>query len=176
MRWPVIILSFFVVAVVETGCANYVKLLSVAPELLVILIVYFALNSTREVAMTCGIIGGILKVSCYGVHPFILLIYASIGFIIGSFKEALNRQLPLAQALLSFTAVLYSGILYNILLSSMGFSYFRAIFLICVPTAFYTALLTPIMFKAFHIVIPSGEIEYKEIVFKKKVFEGRRPQ
>ncbi len=176
MSWMSIILSLSVVSIIEAAFHNYVKLLGVSPELLLVGVLYFALNSDRERGAVSGLIGGILKIAVSGAHPLVLLIYASIGYAAGFYKEALYRQLFSAQMILALAAVICSNIVYDFVISSMGLPYYKTIFFIAIPSAFYTAALAPVIFMAFETVLPPREIEYKEIIFKKRVFEGRRPQ
>lgn len=176
MSWISVILSLSVISVLEAAFHNYIRLLGVSPELLLVGVLYFALNSDRETGAACGLIGGILKMVVSGAHPLVLVIYASIGFAAGFYKEALYKQLFSAQMILAFAAVICSNIIYGLLISSMGLPYYKTIFFVAIPSALYTSVLAPLMFMAFETVLPPREIEYKEIIFKKRVFEGRRPQ
>lgn len=176
MSWLSIFISLIVISVFEVASYNYIKLFGVGPELLLLGILYLGLNSTKEKAAVCGLIGGILKMAISGMHPFVLIIYTSVGFCAGFFKEAVYKELPLARVILSFITVIYSAILYNFLISSLGFPYYKALFFLSVPSAIYTSALAPLIFIALEFLIPPREIEYKEIIFKKRVFEGGRPE
>jgi hypothetical protein len=92
------------------------------------------------------------------------------------YKEALYRNLASAQMILAAIAVLFTSIVYDIVISLKGFPYYKAVIFLSVPAAAYTAVLAPVIFKALESVIPPVELDYREIVFKKKVYEGRRPQ
>jgi len=176
MRWPQIITALIIISVIEAAGRVYVKLLGVSPELVLIGILFFALNSNKEKGAVCGFIGGLLEMVFSGVHPPILILYGSIGYAAGLCKEALYRHLASAQMIITAIAVMVSALIYGILISSTGFPYYKAVFFIVIPAAIYTSLLSPVIFRVLEFLMPSIETDYKEIVFKKKVFEGRRPQ
>jgi len=176
MRWPNIIITLIIISIIEAGSHDYIKVLGASPELLLIGVLFFSLNSNKERGAVCGFIGGLLEMAFSGLHPSILILYGSIGYAAGLYKETLYRHLASAQMLVTAIAVLYSTLIYGILISSIGFPYYKAVLFLIVPAAIYTSLLAPVIFRVLEFFIPSIETDYKEIVFKKKVFEGRRPQ
>lgn len=176
MRWPQIITALIIISVLEAAGHNYVKLLGVSPELVLIGVLFFALNSNKEKGAVCGFIGGFLEMIFSGIHPLILILYGSIGYAAGLYKEALYRHLASAQMIITAIAVMASALIYGILISSNGFPYYKAVFFLTIPAVIYTSLLSPAIFRVLEFLMPSIEMDYKEIVFKKKVFEGRRPQ
>lgn len=176
MSWFSIVLSLAIISVLEAASYNYVRFFGVGPELVLLGIIYFSLNSSKEAGVVCGFIGGIFKIAFSGMHPLILMVYVSIGFVAGLFKEALYKQLPSAQIIISFVSVLSSSIIYNTLISSRGFPYYKTLFFLSVPAAVYTSLLAPVLFWILDVVVPMREFDYKEIVFKKRAFDERRPQ
>jgi len=176
MRWPQIITALIIISVLEAAGRNYVKLLGVSPELVLIGVLFFALNSSKEKGAVCGFIGGLLEMAFSGAHPLILILYGSIGYAAGLYKEALYRHLASAQMIITAIAVTACALIYDILISSTGFPYYKAVFFLTIPAVIYTSLLSPVIFRALEFFMPSIETDYKEIVFKKKVFEGRHPQ
>lgn len=176
MRWPSVFISLIVISIIEAASYNYIKLFGVGPEFLLLGVLYLGLNSTRETGAVCGLIGGILKTVISGTHPFILIIYTSVGFFAGLFKEAVYKELPLARAILAFLTVIYSAVLYDFLIHSLGLPYYKALFFLSIPSAIYTSVLAPFMFIVLEFLLPPREIEYKEIIFKKRIFEGGRPE
>lgn len=176
MRWPYIIVTLIIISILEAGSHNYIKLLGASPELLLIGVIFFSLNSNKERGAVCGFIGGFLEMTFSGLHPLILILYGSIGYAAGLYKEALYRHLASAQMIVTAIAVVYSTLIYDLLISSTGFPYYKAVFFLTLPAAIYTSLLAPVIFKVLEFFMPSIETDYKEIIFKKKVFEGRRPQ
>lgn len=176
MRWPQIITALIIISVLEAASRNYIKLLGAGPELVLTGVLFFALNSNKEKGAACGFIGGLLEMVFSGVHPLILILYGSIGYAAGLYKEALYRHLASAQMIITAIAVVSSTLIYDILISSAGFPYYKAVFFLTVPATIYTSLLSPVVFTVLEFFMPSIETDYKEIVFKKKVFGGRRPQ
>ncbi len=176
MSWPFIIMTFTVLSVLEASFNNYLKLLGAGPELISLGVLYFSLYLSKEKGLACGLIGGVLKMAVSGLNPIILIIYASIGFTAGLYKEALYKQLSSARMILALAAVIYSNMIYGFLISSLGFPYYKMILFVCIPSAIYTALLAPSVFIALDSITPPREVEYKEIIFKKRAYEGRRPR
>ncbi len=176
MSWTVISIALVVISILEASSNGYIKLFGVTPEFVLLGVLYFSLNSSKEAGLVCGLIGGILKMIFAGLNPLILIIYASIGFTAGFYKEMLYKQLSSARMIIAFAAVVYSNIIYGFLISSLGFPYYKTIFFVSLPSAIYTALLAPVMFMVLDSVLPPREVEYREIIFKKRVYEGRRPQ
>ena len=176
MRWPQIIITLVAISVLEAGSRNYIKLLGVSPELVLVGVLFFSLNSNKEKGAVCGFIGGLLEMAFTGAHPLILILYGLIGYAAGLYKEALYRHMASAQMIMAAIAVVSSSLIYGLFISSSGFPYYKAVFFLTIPAAIYTSLLAPLIFKVLEFFMPSIETDYKEIVFKKKVFEGRRPQ
>jgi len=176
MSWPFITITLVVLSILEVPVNGYLKLLGAGPELVLLGVVYFSLYSSKEAGLVCGLMGGVIKMALSGLNPVILIIYASIGFAAGLYKEMLYKQLSSARMILAFAAVVYSNIIYGFLISSLGFPYYKMIFFICIPSAIYTAALAPPIFIVLDSITPPREVEYREIIFKKRVYEGRRPQ
>ncbi|MFA5338900.1 MAG: rod shape-determining protein MreD [Candidatus Omnitrophota bacterium] len=176
MSWPRIIITLVIISVLEAGSRNYIKLLGANPELVLIGVLFFSLNSDKEKGAVCGFAGGLLEMVFSGAHPLILVLYGAIGYAAGLYKEALYRHLASAQMIIAAIAVVSSTLIYGLLISSAGFPYYKAVIFITIPVAIYTSLLAPPVFRVLEFFMPSIETDYKEIVFKKKVFEGRRPQ
>jgi rod shape-determining protein MreD len=176
MRWTRIIIALVIVSILEAASRNYIKLLGAGPEFVLIGVLFFALNSNKEKGAVCGFIGGFLEMTFSGIHPLILILYGSIGYAAGLYKEALYRHLASAQMIITAIAAASSALIYGILISSAGFPYYKAVFFLAMPVAIYTSLLSPVIFTVLEFFMPSIETDYKEIVFKKKVFGRRRPQ
>lgn len=169
-------MSFIVISVLEAASYNYIRLFGVGPEFLLLGILYFGLNSDKKTGAYCGLIGGILKMALSGTHPLILIIFTSAGFLAGFFKGAIYRELPLARAIISFVIVTLSAAIYNLLICSFGLPYYKTLIFISFTSAVYTSALAPFIFNALEFLLPPQGMEYKEIIFKKRVFEGGRPE
>jgi rod shape-determining protein MreD len=176
MSWFAATAALTVMSVIEAASHNYIKLLGVSPELVLTGVLFFALNSDRRKGALYGLIAGLLKMSFTGMHPLIMLLYGCVGFAAGMYKEALYRHLASAQMILAAIAVMCTSIVYDMVISSKGFPYYKAVIFLSVPAAAYTAVIAPLVFKVLEFMIPPVELDYREIVFKKKVYEGRRPQ
>ena len=176
MRWPRIIITLLIISVLEASSHNYIKVLGASPELVLIGVLFFALNSDKEKGAACGFIGGFLEMTFYGLHPLVLILYGVVGYAAGFYKETLYKHLASAQMIVTAVAVAFSALIYDLFISSSGFPYYKAVFFFTIPVTILTSLLAPPVFRVLEFFIPSIETDYKEIVFKKKVFEGRRPQ
>lgn len=176
MSWSVIVITLTVISILEAASHNYVKLLGVSPEIVLVGVLFLALNSDKKKGAITGMIGGLLKITFSGMHPLLILLYGLIGFVAGLYKEALYRHLAYAQMIMTAIAVISTTLIYDVMISSRGFPYYKAAFFLSMPATIYTSLISPVIFKILGSIIPSVELDYREIMFKKKVYEERRPQ
>ncbi len=176
MSWLPMATTLAVMSVLEAAAHNYVKLLGVSPEVMLVGVLFFALNSDSRKGALCGFAAGLLKVAFAGMHPLVILLFGATGFAAGMYKEALYRNLASAQMILAAIAVMFVSLVYGVLISSKGLPYYKVVIFFSVPAALYTAALAPFIFKLLETLMPPVELDYREIVFKKKIYEGRRPQ
>lgn len=138
-----------VVSMIETTWLGIVQVQGVLPNLVLLLVVYFALAEGQERAMFTGLLGGVFQDiaanTSLGHH---VLCYVVVGYIAGRISTRLVTEHPAVKAGLVFIASLLSGVLYTLIqyiqTPDMGALQYLATSVI--PSAFYTALFTPFVF------------------------------
>lgn len=143
------VLTVMVVSLVETTWLGVVQVQGVLPNLVLLLVVFFALAEGEERAMFTGFLGGVFQdIAANTTLGHHVLCYVVVGYIAGRISTRLVTEHPAVKAGLVFCASLISGVLYTLIqyvqTPDMGAIQFLATSVI--PAAFYTALFTPIVF------------------------------
>lgn len=149
--WKNIIWGVAVVlaALMQTTWPDFLKVQGVLPDLTLVLVVYFAIVEGEERAMFTGLLGGIYQDvasnTSLGHHVLCLVI---LGYVVGRFSTRLITEHPAIKAGLVFGAGLAHGILFTSILyvQKPDLSFFFLILTSVVPSAFYSALMTPVVF------------------------------
>ncbi|MDP7638425.1 MAG: rod shape-determining protein MreD, partial [Candidatus Hydrogenedentes bacterium] len=138
-------------ALIEASWLGVIRLQGVMPDLILLLLIYFGVTKGDERAMFTGLIGGLVQDvtgdTLLGHHVLPLV---AVGFIVGRLSERLVTGHPSVKVALVFCASLFHGLLF------ISISYFQnpelnALYLFgvsVIPRAFYTALMTPLIFFA----------------------------
>ncbi|MDZ4858852.1 MAG: rod shape-determining protein MreD [Candidatus Hydrogenedentes bacterium] len=144
-------LTVMIAALVQTTWVEQIRLMDVVPDLTLLVVVYFAMTEGEERAMYSGLIGGIIQdiASNYTLGHHVLC-YVVVGYAAARISARMMTEHPAAKAILVFCAGIAFGIL------SIAVAYvqdpsvpaFNAIVARVVPSTFYTALFTPILFFA----------------------------
>ncbi len=138
-----------VIALAQTTWLEAIRVAGVTPDLVLLLVVYFAIAEGEERAMYTGALGGlfcdIIRDASLGHHILALVI---AGFVIGHISRRLITEHPAIKAGLVFIAsvlygLLYTGILY---VQTPQIGAVNTIAAHVIPAAFYTALVTPLLF------------------------------
>jgi len=136
-------------ALLQATWPDRLKLQQVLPDLCLILVVYFAISEGEERAMFTGVVGGIYQdVASNAVLGHHVLCLVCVGYAAGRIATRLVTEHPAVKAGLVFAAGLAHGILFQSILyiqnPDNGFIY--PVATLAAPAAFYTALVTPLMF------------------------------
>lgn len=136
-------------ALLQTTWPDALKLQQVVPDLCLILVVYFAITDGEERAMFTGLLGGVYQdVASQAVLGHHVLGLVLVGYVAGRVGVRLITEHPVVKAGLVFAAGSANGVLFQSILyiqnPDNGFVY--PLVTLAAPTAFYTALLTPIIF------------------------------
>ncbi len=148
--WIIIII---LLSVLQTSWPEILRIQGVIPDLGLIMVIYFALFYGEERAMFTGILTGIYQDIAsnltLGHHVLCLVI---TGFIFGKLSGRLLSEHPAIKSALVFFGAVLHGIIFNIIvyLQNPYTNIIYVIFINTVPTAFYSALLTPIIFWLLH--------------------------
>jgi len=144
---------WFIVVVVgtllQTTWPDALKLQGVLPDVALLLVVYFAVMEGEERAMFTGLIGGVYQdVASDATLGHHVLCLVAVGFVMGRLSTRLVTEHPVVKAGLVFLAALSAGILYIAIqyVQQPANGAFNPILTSAIPSAFYTALLTPVVF------------------------------
>lgn len=144
------LVTVVVMALVQSTWPDFLKLQSVAPDLVLILVVYFAIAEGEERAMFTGALGGLyLDVASNTDLGQNVLCLVVVGYAAGRLSTRLVTEHPAVKVGLVLLAGIVQGVLYT------GILYVRdpsatpvlgTLLTVVVPASFYTALLTPLLF------------------------------
>jgi rod shape-determining protein MreD len=136
-------------ALLQSTWPESLKLQRVAPELVLMLVVYFAMVAGEERAMFTGLVGGIyLDVASHSVLGHHVLCFVAVGYVAGRVATRLITGHPAVKVGLVFAAGIVHGILFAAVayLQNPGKTFVFPLITEVVPSAFYSALLSPLVF------------------------------
>ena len=138
-----------VTALIEARWPYALRIQGVVPQLVLVLVVYFAITEGEERAMFTGLLGGLFKdVAADTALGHYVLCLVVVGYFIGVMSKRLITDNPAVKAGAVFCASILHGLMYiavdYIQRADAGNVY--ALLATVFPQAFYTALLTPVLF------------------------------
>ena len=143
------LITVVLAAIIQTTWLDAIKLQGVLPDLTLLLVVYFAIADGEERAMWTAVIGGIYQdVSGNYTLGHNVLSLVIVGYAVGRVSTRLITEHPAVKAGLVLLAAVAHGVVFTSVL------YFqepdtRPLHMIgtaVIPGAFYTAVLTPVVF------------------------------
>lgn len=146
LLWIVVVIA---AALVQTTWLDAIRLQGVLPDLTLLLVVYFAVTEGEERAMFTGLLGGLYQDvagdTLLGHHIFCHVI---VGYLVGRVMNRIILDHPVIKVMLVMLASLLHGLLYVCIqyVQTPGMSAIHALAATVVPGAFYTALVTPVVF------------------------------
>ncbi len=150
MRKNLFWLAFVVgAALVQTTWLEVVRVEGVLPDLVLVLVVYFAIAESEERAMFTGAVGGILQDvasdTTLGHH---VLCNVVVAYAVGRLATRLITEHAAVKAGLVLLGSLAQGILFAGIryVQQPEIGVLKTILTSAVPTAFYTSLVTPLVF------------------------------
>ncbi len=146
LLWAVIVAA---ATLLQATWLDNIRFRGVLPDLPVALVVYYALAEGEERAMFTGVLAGMFQDVATDVtlgHHILVLVL--IGYTVGRLNKRLVTDHPALKAGLVFVAAVMQGFLATVIL------YFHEpethalhmIFALEIPGAFYTAIITPLVF------------------------------
>lgn len=146
--WALLIV---VVAVFESTWLGAIRLQGVLPDLVLLLVVYFAVTHGEERAMFTGFLGGIFQdvAADTGLGHHVLCLVVT-GFVVGRVSRRLVVDHPAVKAGLVLGASMVHGLLYTSVdyVQNPDLNAMYSLAVTVVPRAFYTSLVTPLVFFA----------------------------
>ncbi len=157
LAWLAAVVFF---ALVQTNWPDALKAQSVVPDLVLIMVVYFAIAEGEERAMFTGLVGGLYQdVAMHTVLGHHVLCHVVVGYIAGRVSTRLITEHAAIKAGLVLLASLGQGFLFVLIQyvqqpqRGLLYPYLSA----SVPCAFYTALFAPLLFLALDAVMGRRE-------------------
>ena len=144
--WAILVV---ITALIEAKWPYVLRIQSVMPQLVLVLVVYFAITEGEERAMFTGLLGGIFKdVATDAAVGHSVLCLVIVGYVTGTAAKRLITDNPAVKAGTVFCASVAYGLIYIVVdylqrAESGGVS---VLFTALLPQAFYTALATPVLF------------------------------
>jgi rod shape-determining protein MreD len=141
--------AVLIIALIEASWLSMISIQGVVPDLVLIMVVYFAITEGEELAMYTGVLGGMFQDvaanTVLGQHILCLVI---IGYCIGRGAQRLVTDNPYVRALTVLIASVVQGMFFISLeyIQQVDSSAVFSMSLSVMPKAFYTALATPLIF------------------------------
>ncbi|MFA7692175.1 MAG: rod shape-determining protein MreD [Candidatus Hydrogenedentes bacterium] len=143
--------SVIVAALLQTNWPEMLKFQEVSPDIVLVIVVYFAIAFGEERAMFTALIGGLyLDVAANTTLGHHVFCYVLIGYFFGRLSTRLITEHEAIKAGLVFLASLMQGFLFLTIQFILEPQRGMLLPLVtnAVPTAFYSAVLTPLVFIA----------------------------
>ncbi len=136
-------------ALVQATWLEAMTIRGVMPSLIITLFIYAALTYGEEGGMYAGAFGGILEdVSSNAALGHHVLCHVIVAYVAGRVASRLITEHPAVKAALVLLAALSDGLLFLLVsyIRDPRTSFFDHFASNVVPAAFYTALITPLVF------------------------------
>lgn len=136
-------------ALLQTNWPNIVKFQQVLPDLTLLLVIFFGITAGRERAMLTGLLGGLYQDvasdTTLGHH---VLCNVVIGYLVGRMAQRLITDHPAVKTGMVFLGAVLHGMLFLLIqyAHTPEMQVFRVFVATVLPTAFYTSIITPIVF------------------------------
>jgi len=136
-------------ALIQTNWPEVLRFQDVSPDIIIVLVVYFAIAYGEERAMFTGLIGGLYQdVAINTTLGHHVLCYVLIGYTIGRLAARLISEHAAVKAGLVLVASFCQGVFFIMIQYALqpqrGILY--PILNTAAPIAFYSAVITPVVF------------------------------
>ncbi len=153
--WLIIIIA---TALIQATWLDVVRIANVVPDLILLLVVYFAITFGEERAMYTGVIGGLFQdVANADSIGHNVLCHVIVAYATARIANRLVTENPAVKTGLVLSAALVHGFLHSALLyiAQPQLANIADIVSRIVPSAFYTAIATPLIFFALDRIFRS---------------------
>ncbi len=144
--WIIVVVT---AALVQTTWPDFLKIQNVTPDLVLMVVVYFAISAGEERAMLTGALGGIYQdVASKAVLGHNILCLVVVGYAAGRISTRLVTDHPAVKAGLVLLAGIAQGFFHTVIedIHSPETLLIKTVVSVVVPASFYTALITPFVF------------------------------
>jgi rod shape-determining protein MreD len=150
MKEKKILILFLIIlfTVLQSTIINYIQILSIKPDILLILVVFLSLHYGQICGLTTGAICGLLMEATSGISTgTAVFAYALGGLFLGYFGKWIYNQRVIAQINITFMSSLFIYLFLFLLFQSfkdftVNLSLFRALVYIILPTSIYTTIFS----------------------------------
>jgi len=149
-----------VTALLQSTWPDFLRLQDVLPDLVLLLVVYFALFEGEERAMFTALVGGIYQdVASNAVLGHHVVGHLVVAFFLGRISNRLISEHPMVKTAFVLMAGLASGVIFTLIgyIQYPDIQALYTIFTSVVPAAFYTAILTPVVFALLNFIFHRRE-------------------
>ena len=155
LRLGLIILVF---AFLEAGLLANFNLWNLRVELLLMLIVFLGIFSTKKqiyiCAFFCGVLLDVFSILPFGIN---ILIFILIAFFIQKIPKNFFREERLTFAVLVFISTFFSSVISFSLAGPHSLNFFRTMADVVLPATFISTLVSPLAFSFFKLVLIKNE-------------------
>lgn len=142
--------AFFVLfAIIQISALNYIELLNVKPNILLVSVILLALYKGSRAGLEAGIIAGLLyDVSSTGTFGVSTLSFMLCGYAVGLLGRNVYEENLVLRSLIVFIFSLANGLIYYFVSSIFQAMppFVPSIKHIILPYSLYTALISPLIF------------------------------
>lgn len=143
------IIAITLATILQTTWPDALKVQGAAPDLTLLLVVYFAFNDGEERAMFTGLWGGLYLdvVGDFGLGHHVLSLVV-VGYIAGKVSTRFITEHPAVKVASVFISALIFGLLFTLIqeIRTPDIDFLQILLKKVVPSAFYTSIFTPILF------------------------------
>lgn len=136
-------------ALIQTSWPESLKLQDTAPDLVLVLVVFYAMRDGEEKAMFTGLVGGLYQdIAVDTVLGHHVLCYVCVGYLAGILSLRLVTEHPIVKAGLVFLAGLLHTALFCLIqyLQEPARGILTPWLVMGIPASSYSALLSPLLF------------------------------
>jgi rod shape-determining protein MreD len=138
-------------ALLQITVINSIRIWKVRPDILLIMVVFFAFNGGTRLGVRTGAFAGFLK-DIFTDGPFACwtITFALAGFLVGFYRNRFYRENLYTQISMTLLSFLFSSVFYYLLadLFTEMPSFYQSLLLLIIPAAIYTAIFSPVIFLA----------------------------
>jgi rod shape-determining protein MreD len=157
----VFVLALLVILAVllQTTVFQFLRVAGVSPDLILVLVVFFAISNGPRHGAVLGFVGGLVQDLLSGFYIGMnALSMALTGYIVGLGYHTLFRESPWIMAAIAFIASLGAQSLNYLLLLSLGVTILpaNALFGVIVPVAVYNSAVAVLAYRRYYLSSTRG--------------------
>jgi len=136
-------------ALIQISAFGYISIYGIKPDLLLVIMVFFALSATRQEAIRAALVLGMIKdVASFSVFGSYSITFLLMAIFLNYHEGKFYREKAFTQIILLFASYLAMSLLifgFNLLAYKTAFSY-QTLLDVAIKGGAYTAFIAPITF------------------------------